>query len=281
MSAHQGLVVHVQVGDGSGYGEFSDPTNEVSSTWQILKDGTVLQFVDADYIAWAQMAGNPDYNSVETEGYPTEPLTDAQCQALADLIVWGHRTYGWPLALVDHGGSGITTHAHYPSGVPDPAWGDHACPGPVRAGQLPAILSAAIAQIGAPPVTPTPIKLNAPIVGMAATPTGKGYWQVGADGGVFSFGDAAFYGSLGGKPLNKPIVGMAARPTGKGYWLVAADGGVFCFGDAPFYGSDGDLQLVAPVVGMAPSPTGNGYRLTAADGGVFCFGDAVFYGRAG
>jgi len=28
-------------------------------------------------------------------------------------------------------------------------------------------------------------------------PTGKGYWLVAADGGIFSFGDARFYGSLG------------------------------------------------------------------------------------
>ena len=32
--------------------------------------------------------------------------------------------------------------------------------------------------------------LNQPIVGMAATPDGQGYWQVAADGGIFSFGDA-------------------------------------------------------------------------------------------
>jgi hypothetical protein len=36
---------------------------------------------------------------------------------------------------------------------------------------------------------------------MAATPSGKGYWLVAADGGVFSFGDAGFFGSEGGKPL--------------------------------------------------------------------------------
>ena len=51
--------------------------------------------------------------------------------------------------------------------------------------------------------------LNAPIVGMAATPDGKGYWLVASDGGVFTFGDAGYDGSQGGKPLNKPIVGMA------------------------------------------------------------------------
>ncbi len=40
--------------------------------------------------------------------------------------------------------------------------------------------------------------LYAPVVGMAATPDGKGYWLVAADGGVFAFGDAGFYGSMGG-----------------------------------------------------------------------------------
>ena len=53
------------------------------------------------------------------------------------------------------------------------------------------------------------IHLNQPIVGMAATPDGKGYWLVASDGGIFTFGDAGFFGSTGGQPLNKPIVGMA------------------------------------------------------------------------
>ena len=92
----------------------------------------------------------------------------------------------------------------------------------------------------------------APIVGVAATPDGNGYWVVGSDGGIFTFGDAAFYGSEGGTQLNAPIVGLAATPDGKGYWLVAADGGIFTFGDAPFYGSTGALHLNAPIVGMAP-----------------------------
>ena len=44
---------------------------------------------------------------------------------------------------------------------------------------------------------------------MAATTSGAGYRFVASDGGIFNFGDAAFYGSMGGQPLNKPIVGMA------------------------------------------------------------------------
>ncbi len=69
--------------------------------------------------------------------------------------------------------------------------------------------------------------LNAPIVGMAATPDGGGYWLVASDGGIFSFGNAVFHGSTGATPLNDPIVGMAATPDGGGYWLVASDGGIF------------------------------------------------------
>jgi hypothetical protein len=53
------------------------------------------------------------------------------------------------------------------------------------------------------------LTLNKPVVGMAATPDGGGYWLVASDGGIFSFGDATFYGSTGGLTLSKPVVGMA------------------------------------------------------------------------
>ena len=32
-------------------------------------------------------------------------------------------------------------------------------------------------------------QLAGPVVGMAATPDGRGYWLVASDGGVFTFGD--------------------------------------------------------------------------------------------
>jgi len=108
-----------------------------------------------------------------------------------------------------------------------------------------------------------------------------GYWLVGSDGGVFSFGDAAFDGSAGNLRLVKPVVGMAATHDDGGYWLVASDGGVFTYGDAPFHGSAGNLRLVKPVVGMAPTPAGGGYWLVASDGGVFTYGDAGFFGSMG
>jgi hypothetical protein len=123
---------------------------------------------------------------------------------------------------------------------------------------------------------PTPT--NGP---MAVASEATGYWLVASDGGIFTFGDAGFYGSTGGIKLNKPIVGMAPTPDGKGYWLVASDGGIFTFGDAGFYGSTGAFHLNKPIVGMSATPDGKGYWLVASDGGIFAFGDAGFYGSTG
>jgi hypothetical protein len=136
-------------------------------------------------------------------------------------------------------------------------------------------------RIDPPPKWTTTFALNSGILDLEATPTGDGVWLVAGDGGIFTFGDAVFFGSTGELRLNQPIVGMAATPTGRGYWLVASDGGIFSFGDAAFFGSTGDLLLNRPIVGMAATPTGRGYWLVASDGGIFSFGDAAFFGSTG
>jgi hypothetical protein len=134
--------------------------------------------------------------------------------------------------------------------------------------------------------TPTPTPTPTP----APAPTAKhGYWLVGSDGGIFSFGSAPFYGSTGAMKLQRPVVGITPTPNQGGYWLVASDGGIFAFGNATYYGSipgiglapAGSLspkRLNAPIVGMVPSADGGGYFMVAADGGVFTFGDAKFAG---
>ncbi|HET9690428.1 MAG TPA: C40 family peptidase, partial [Acidimicrobiales bacterium] len=78
------------------------------------------------------------------------------------------------------------------------------------------------------------------------TPDTAGYWLVAADGGIFSFGDARFFGSTGALRLARPITAMTPTPDGGGYWLVGSDGGVFAFGDAPF---DGSVALPAGTPG--------------------------------
>jgi hypothetical protein len=107
--------------------------------------------------------------------------------------------------------------------------------------------------------------LDRPVVGMAATPDGKGYWLVASDGGVFSYGDAQFYGSAGSIHLNEPVVGMAAMPDGLGYWLSAADGGVFNYGDAPLYNSPN--RVTGPALGtvVAMASDGRPTRQAIAD----------------
>ena len=134
--------------------------------------------------------------------------------------------------------------------------------------------------------------LNRPVVTVAATQDALGYYEAASDGGIFTFGDAAFYGSTGGRVLNQPIVGMAPHQTLSlfeagtggvdGYYEVASDGGVFAFGPgATFYGSTGSERLNAPIVGMALTNDERGYWLVASDGGIFAFGDARFYGSEG
>jgi hypothetical protein len=130
----------------------------------------------------------------------------------------------------------------------------------------------------APPVpTPTP------------TPTPHGYWLVGSDGGIFTFGSSQFYGSTGNLKLQRPVVGISPTSDRNGYWMVASDGGVFAYGDAGFVGSIPGVglhpagsglphSLNAPIVGMVPSHDGGGYFMVASDGGVFAFGDAFFAG---
>ena len=108
-----------------------------------------------------------------------------------------------------------------------------------------------------------------------------GYWLASADGGIFNYGTAGFFGSHGGSPLNQPIVGLAPTSDGSGYWLVARDGGIFNYGTAGFFGSHGGSPLNQPIVGMAATPDGKGYWLVAADGGIFAYGDAAFEGSHG
>ncbi|MDQ1381823.1 MAG: hypothetical protein QOJ71_2542 [Actinomycetota bacterium] len=107
-----------------------------------------------------------------------------------------------------------------------------------------------------------------------------GFRLFAGDGGVFTFGNVANFGSAAGISAHL-VVGMASTRDDAGYWLVATDGGIFSFGNARFYGSTGAIRLNQPVVGMAPTPTGKGYWLVASDGGIFSYGDASFFGSTG
>ncbi|MHB8264276.1 MAG: hypothetical protein ACYDGY_11160, partial [Acidimicrobiales bacterium] len=78
--------------------------------------------------------------------------------------------------------------------------------------------------------SPLPVSaVPAPIVSITATPDGNGYYLVGANGSIYTFGNAVYRGSLGAYTdgqVPAPIVGMAVTPDGNGYYLVGANGSI-------------------------------------------------------
>lgn len=145
-----GWILHVVVGNGSPWGTFERApagSRRFSHLW-ISKTGQIEQYQRLDYESWAQSGGNGKYWSVETEGFPTEPLTDAQLNALA---AW-HVKSGTVDAVVNRvGARGIGTHV-----MGGAAWGNHSCPGLIRASQRGEILERARVIRGLAPATPAP-----------------------------------------------------------------------------------------------------------------------------
>jgi hypothetical protein len=73
--------------------------------------------------------------------------------------------------------------------------------------------------------------LARPVLGVASTPSGGGYWLVAEDGGAFAEGDAHFSGSLAGTArCTSRVVGLVAGPDVAGYSVIASDGTATTFG---------------------------------------------------
>lgn len=53
------------------------------------------------------------------------------------------------------------------------------------------------------------VRLNEPVSGTVASPTGGGCLMVAEDGGVFTFGEVPFHGSLGASPPALPVWSVA------------------------------------------------------------------------
>ena len=124
--------------------------------------------------------------------------------------------------------------------------------------------------------------LNQPIVGMAATPTGQGYWLVARDGGIFAFGDAGFFGSTGAHPPQPADRrhGRRRRPaTATGWSRATAASSPSA--TPPSSARPAASTSTSRSSAWPPTPTGAGYWLVACDGGIFAFGDARFHGSTG
>jgi len=141
MQSYLGLVLHVN--DANSYDlhdYFSRSDIEVSSHFQVGKDGKVFQYLDTDVTSWCQSDGNQTYLSVETQGFPNEKLTNLQVTSLASLYRWLHDVHNLPYQIADKvGAHGFAWH-----GMGGTAWGGHfGCPGELRKAQRQAILNLA------------------------------------------------------------------------------------------------------------------------------------------
>jgi hypothetical protein len=120
-------------------------------------------------------------------------------------------------------------------------------------------------------------RARTPIIGIAATPTGRGYVLLGADGGVFAFGDAKYFGGLAGT-WHAPVAAIEMTATGRGYVVLARDGAVYAFGDARFYGSAQRSVRGTTAVDIALRADGKGYWVAMRNGRVASFGAAGRFG---
>jgi hypothetical protein len=96
--------------------------------------------------------------------------------------------------------------------------------------------------------------LNGPIAALAPAPDGKGYWLVGADGGIFAFGGARYSGNgrwvvpaypknLFTPPPGPTVAVIAAPGTSQGYWTLNSTGRVTNHGAASGHAGSSNLAL--------------------------------------
>lgn len=103
ISAYNRVNLHVAAGNGSLYNYFNQPGRASSHFW-VSYGGAVEQYVDTGFRAEADLEGNDATISVETEGgtgntADSAPWTDAQVNALVNLVRWIMNTHAIPQVL--------------------------------------------------------------------------------------------------------------------------------------------------------------------------------------
>lgn len=136
------FIVHVMQGSLWGTDNwFHNRAARASAHFGVGFDGTIIQWVDTDEMAWHACDANGYSVGVETEGVAGQPFSARQISKLAALLHWANKEYPtismW--RNVRPSGSGLSYH-----GLGGYAWCGHpSCPGQARINQLPQILSLA------------------------------------------------------------------------------------------------------------------------------------------
>ena len=221
---------------------FSTTTTPASAHHCIDPD-SIVQCVRLQDVAWHAPGANHNGIGLEHAGYARqtrEQWLDPPSMATLHLSAGLARdlcdAYEIPIEFVDAAGlragrRGITTHKAVSDAFKRSSHWD---PGP----GFPMDIYLAMIRDD-PPGPPAPggaPVANAPFAAILVHPNG-GYIEVGEDGGVFNWGGAPFYGSLGNTKLNQPIVAAEWAPDHAGYYLLGRDGGVFAFGSARHQGN--------------------------------------------
>ena len=156
----RGLVLHIQEGTEAGTdATFHDPMliPPRSAHFGNPKVGRLDQWVDTSDMAWAEVAGNPEWISLENEGRSGATgyaLNENQLDNAALLLAWLNVTEGVSLTLAN---SPLDTGLGYHS-MGGAAWGATACPGPLIVSQRADIVARAARLVSAPmigSITPT------------------------------------------------------------------------------------------------------------------------------
>ncbi len=133
-----------------------------------------------------------------------------------------------------------------------------------------------------PPTTtpPTAPAGDPPPSGTSNTARRSGYWMVGSDGRVYSFGEAKSHGEATSLLGGANAVDLEPTPSFNGYWIVDDAGRVFGFGDARHHGNVDGARLTGgeKVTSISATPSGNGYWVFTNRGRVVAFGDAGHFG---
>src|SRR5579859_5340241 len=171
-SGIMGVVMHTMVGNLPGtISVFNTPGYNASAHFGIDQNGHIHQFGPVNgWMAWAQMAGNPSWYSIEhaDNANPDNPLTDAQLTASAQ-VVEALAAYGnFPLREADSpDAEGYGVHS-----MGGASWGGHTCPDSppmqVRSRQRPEILRRATAMRDGTYPPPPPTVVTDGTVGLAA-----------------------------------------------------------------------------------------------------------------
>lgn len=102
------VILHLTASEAtSQHGFFSNPANKACSNAHVARSGHIEQYIRGDRLSAADAYGSSRAFSVETQGADANGYwTPEQCESIARILAWAHRTYGIPLRLMTSSATG-------------------------------------------------------------------------------------------------------------------------------------------------------------------------------